>query len=143
MEFKYKKTSVLLKIVNNLIGREVNKKMSNIGLTSSQSEVLGFLNGNSDKVIYPIDIEKAFLFSRPTVTGILKRLEEKGFIELIQNPTDKRYKQIKVTEKSSKLFEEVDNRLELINKIAYKNVSKEEVEELDKILNKMLNNLTD
>lgn len=56
MEFKYKKTSVLLKIVNNLVSREVNKKMSNIGLTSSQSEVLGFLNGNSDKVIYPIDI---------------------------------------------------------------------------------------
>ena len=69
--------SLLLKIVNNLFERELNNKISTLELTRTQCSVLGYLNRNGNKEINPRDIEKEFNLKRPTVTGILKRLEEK------------------------------------------------------------------
>ena len=51
------------------------------------------------------DIEEAFQLSHPTVSGILSRLEKKGFIEFRPDPEDRRCKRIYVLQKGVELHE--------------------------------------
>lgn len=50
-----------------------------------------------DRVLVPVE--------KPTVTGILNRLEEKGYIAGGANPADGRYRIIEVTEKGNQVME--------------------------------------
>lgn len=133
----------LLKIINNIFERELNNRTSKLELTPSQCSVLAFLNGNNNKEINPVHIEKEFCLKRPTVTGILQRLEEKGFIKIVQSEEDKRYKKISLTEKSNEAEELMTKNLNDMEQILYKNLTNEDKEELNRILNIMFKNLTE
>lgn len=133
--------SLLLKIVNNLFERELNNKISTLELTRTQCSVLGYLNRNVNKEINPRDIEKEFNLKRPTVTGILKRLEEKEFIVMEQSEIDKRYKQVKLTYKSREIHNIMQQNLFEAENVLYKNLSEDDKKELYRILKIMMNNL--
>ena len=91
--------SLLIKMVSNSFERDLTNNVNNIGLTSSQCNILGYLEENSDREINPVDIERDLNLKRSTVTGILQRLEEKGFIDLVASSSkDKRFKKIVFTE---------------------------------------------
>ena len=55
------------------------------------------------------DVERALSLKNPTVTGILKRLDEKGFVLCVPNAKDKRRKNIYLTEKAY----DIQRRMEL------------------------------
>ncbi|NME83826.1 MarR family transcriptional regulator [Clostridium sp. SM-530-WT-3G] len=133
--------SLLLKIVNNLFERELNNKISSIDLTRTQCSVLGYLNRNRDKEINPCHIEKEFNLKKPTVTGILKRLEEKGFVLIEQSKTDKRYKHIKLTSKNDEVDKIMRKNLIECEKVLYEGLSEDDKKELYRILEKMMDNL--
>ena len=46
------------------------------------------------------DIEKALNLKNPTVTGLLQRLDEKGYVLIVPNAKDKRKKNVYLTEKA-------------------------------------------
>lgn len=78
----------------------MNESLSQIGLTSAQGHIMGRLM-HSKEHLRARDIEREFCLSHPTVSGILSRLEKKGFIELRPDPADKRCKRIYVLDKAS------------------------------------------
>lgn len=135
--------SYLLKIVNDNFERELNNKTAAFGLTSSQCKMLGYLYRNQDKEINPIDIEKNFRLQKPTITGILQRLVEKDLIHFENSAKDKRYKQIVLTEKAKSFDIVLKQSLNESEEILYQGITKEEKEEVRKILEKMLKNLTE
>lgn len=135
--------SMLLKIVNNVFETRLNNASAGIDLTAAQCDILGFIHHHSERKINPIDIEKKFNLKRPTVTGILKRLEEKGFIEIKIDPQDKRYKQITLTEKSNIIHEQMMRNLKTQEEILYANLTDEDMENLKRILTIMLKNITE
>ena len=67
-------------------------------LTAAQGHIMGYLS-RQEQPPCPRDIEEAFHLSHPTVSGLLSRLEQKGFIELKTDPEDRRCKRIYVLEK--------------------------------------------
>lgn len=134
--------SRLLKVVSNLFETKLNNKSAFLDLTCAQTSVLGYLVTHKDDEINPIDIEKNFSLKRPTVTGILKRMEEKNFILIVQDENDKRYKKIKLTEKSLEIHELMINNLNECEKVLFKNLSKEDKDNLYRILSIMFNNLS-
>ena len=89
--------------------RERNRRMNRYNLTSAQVDVLILLlrtpEGNE---ICQRTIQERLGLSCPTVNGLLKRLEQKGFIRFEKNNTDHRRKQIVLTEKGK----EVDSILQ-------------------------------
>ncbi|MBQ8622469.1 MAG: MarR family transcriptional regulator [Oscillospiraceae bacterium] len=62
-------------------------------LTASQGHIMGFL-AHREQPPCPRDIEAEFQLSHPTVSGLLSRLEQKGFLELRTDPDDRRCKRI-------------------------------------------------
>lgn len=97
----------LIKMIDNAIKQRCDTHMKLHGLTYSQMDVLIFLLVNHEDEINSKDIEMKFNITNPTVTGILNRLEKKGFIRREVSSKDSRYKAIRVTETSRALDDEL------------------------------------
>lgn len=133
--------SLLLKIVNNLFERELNKEASLMDLTNAQCRILGYLDRHRDEEIYINDIERVFCLKRPTVSGLIKRLEEKEFIFIEHKCDDRRYKRVNLTEKSEEILEIMKENVANAEKTLYKNLSEHDKNELYRILTIMFKSM--
>lgn len=91
------------KSITNALDRKFNRDLEAFDLTLSQANILVFLFFSRDKEISQTDIQNNFNLTNPTVTGILKRLESKGFIRRSTSGEDGRRKIIELTDKSVNL----------------------------------------
>ena len=98
-----KNLGAYFKSISNALDRKFNRDLDAFDLTLSQANTLMFLHFNQDKEISQIDIQNKFNLTNPTVTGILKRLELKGFICRTTSSNDGRRNIIRLTEKSAQL----------------------------------------
>ena len=73
-------------------------------LTAAQGHIMGYLSHQTTPPC-PRDIETAFHLSHPTVSGLLSRLEQKGFIQLRPDPEDRRCKRIFILQKGQQCHE--------------------------------------
>ena len=134
---------LLVKFLNNAITNEVNRKLTKFNLTGTQHQVLLYIHKNESKRdVFQKDLEKHLKLTNPTVTGIIKRLEEKHMIVRCSSAEDARYKCLHVTEEGHdilhKCFHEGILSIEarLVN-----DMSKEEVAQFKELLYKALKNL--
>lgn len=138
-EFDFSKmVCFLLNSTSNAMIREYRPHLDEFQLTYPQYLVMMTL-WNNDNILIK-DISKETYFDSGTLTPILKRLEEKGYIQRIQSNKDERGKLIILTkngkelkEKTSHIFENMECKIQL---------SKEEQEEIRKICNKILTKLS-
>ena len=104
-------------------------------------QYLRFLNRNRNKQIKQKDIEDFFHISNPTVTGILNRLEQKGYIERISCDEDKRVKYIVETEKAESLHKIIYQQIQKLEKQMVSSLEKDEQEQLFILLDQVYQNL--
>ena len=90
----------MFKQINNVYEKEFNNRLRTLGITASQCAVLDYLFHSNKEAVNQRDVERNLNLKNPTVTGILKRLDEKGYILCVPNEEDKRRKNIYLTEKA-------------------------------------------
>jgi len=90
----------LARILHWCIDQSMTGALEAMELTAAQGHIMGYL-AHCKQPPCPRDIESEFQLSHPTVSGILSRLEQKGFIELRTDPEDRRCKRIYVLDKGS------------------------------------------
>ena len=129
------------KKIHNIMGNEFNKNMAKIGLTRSQMEVLMYLIKCKDENVSQRDIEKFFHLTNPTITGILGRLENKGFIARITSTTDARIKNIKVTDKAIDIKETMRKGRREIQKKMFEGISNNDMKTINELLNRIISNI--
>lgn len=83
----------MLRLLHSCMDQSVSAALESMDLTSSQGHILGYLAHCATPPCLR-DLEKAFGLSHPTVTGLVQRLEKKGFIRLEPDPNDRRSKRI-------------------------------------------------
>ncbi len=83
-----------------LTERCISQTLGDLDLTPSQSHVVKYLVCTRENPPCQRDLEAFFSLSHPTVSGILSRLEEKGYIVFEADPTDRRRKRVVATEKA-------------------------------------------
>lgn len=105
--------------------------------------MLDYLFHTSRDEISQRDVEKALNLKNPTVTGILKRLDEKGYILCVPNAKDKRKKNIYLTEKAYDIQRRMETDRRKLDRELTRGMSKREVESLTKNLEKLLYNIAD
>ena len=123
----------MFKQINNIYEKEFNNLL----------RVLDYLLGSSKEFVNQKDIEKALSLKNPTVTGILKRLDEKGFILAVPSNQDKRCKNIYPTEKAYDIQKKMDNYRKKIDRRLTIGMSKKEIAALEKMLDRVLYNISD
>ena len=100
-----------LSLIKKKMDKHMNEGLKKYDLTKTQRDILGYLHFTDKNPVIQKDIEEHFHISNPTVTGILNRLEQKGFIERKQSLKDKRVRTIVLTKKEQDLHEDIENQI--------------------------------
>ena len=134
---------LLLKFINGRVNTKINKNLAEFNLTGVQHEILCFIDRNEhERDVFQKDIEKCLKLTNPTVTGIVKRLEEKEMIVRCPSSKDARYKCLHVTEKGRdvicKSFKFGANHIE---KNLVKGMTEEEIKIFKDLLYRSLKNM--
>lgn len=119
--------------------KNVDKRISALGIHPSQHHLLMYLSGNS--ACTQNSIADAMEISAATVAVSLKKLEKGGYIEKRISPEDGRSNLIALTPKgedvvirSKQIFEETDRR-------CFDSLTEEELEQFHSIMERIINNL--
>ena len=80
--------------------------LARMELTAAQGHIMGYL-AHRDAPPCSRDIEEAFQLTHPTVSGLLSRLEKKGFIAFLPDQQDKRSRRIHVLPKGHECVERI------------------------------------
>lgn len=132
-----------LRMINNTLRESWDKRLLKYNLTGSQMEVLVYLRCRKEQETHQREIERWFRLKNPTVTGLLNRLEEKGFISRRTNPADKRYRVIELTEKGHRVLSDMWEEVLETDKRIYECLSAQEQEQLGELLGRILNRLSE
>ena len=133
----------IVKQINNIYEKELTKRLKVLGITSSQCAVLNYLFQSNQEHVTQREIEKNLQLKNPTVTGLLKRLDEKGFVLCVQSPTDKRCKNIYLTEKAFDIQKKMESDRKRLDKRLTIGTTKKEVEVFRRGLEKVLYNISE
>ncbi|MGF6365208.1 DNA-binding MarR family transcriptional regulator [Aequitasia blattaphilus] len=131
-----------IKRINNIYEKEFNMQLKSIGITASQCAVLDYLFCTQKESIRQKDVEEALSLQNPTVTGLLKRLDEKGYILSVQSEQDKRCRNIYLTEKAYDIRKRVEEGRKEIDKRLTLGLTKKEANALQRSLEKVLYNIS-
>ena len=105
--------------------------------------MLDYLFHTSREEVSQRDVERHLNLKNPTVTGLLKRLDEKGYILCVPNANDKRKKNIYLTEKAYDIQRRMENDRRKLDKELTRGMTKREIAALRKNLEKLLYNIAD
>ena len=143
MEKRGQPIGFMIKQINNVYEKDLNERLKTIGITASQCAVLDYLFHTSKEEVSQRDVERSLNLKNPTVTGLLKRLDEKGYILCVPNASDKRKKNIYLTEKAYDIQRRMENDRRKLDKELTRGMTKREIASLRKNLEKLLYNIAD
>ena len=130
-----------IKVISDHLEKHCNNDLKRFDLTIAQIRVLMFLNERNGAKTSQKDIEEHLEVTHPTVIGIIKRLEIKGFIRSEIDAEDRRVKNIYLTEKESQVRNHMEgSKVEIENRLT-SNMSAEQVNQLKSLLEMVYQNL--
>ena len=127
MERRGQPIGFMIKQINNVYEKDLNERLKTIGITASQCAVLDYLFHTSREEVSQRDVERHLNLKNPTVTGLLKRLDEKGYILCVPNANDKRKKNIYLTEKAYDIQRRMENDRRKLDKELTRGMTKREI----------------
>lgn len=142
-EMEQLKIGKILKIVSNYMDKDMNNCLSDYNITRSQMGILIYIQVAECKNIEAnqVDIEKEFNLKNPTVTGLINRLEEKGYIKRVRSDKDKRYNKLELTESGREILNKGKRKAQENEEKLLKILTDDEIKELKRILTKIVNNI--
>ena len=129
-----------LKIIVNSIDAKFNRRNAALGLTSSQAHMLAYIVRQGSAVSFQ-ELETFFNLRHPTVTGIVQRLEEKGFLTRTVSPSDARRKILRLTEAGRMQQKNFEGGVMETEQVMQRGFSPEELEQLRSLLSRVIENL--
>lgn len=115
-------------------------ELEKMELTAAQGHIMGYLSHQKEPPC-PRDIETAFQLSHPTVSGLLSRLEQKGFIQLVPDPNDRRCKRIYIQPKGSQCHQTMHQTILNIESRLVQDFTQEEQEQFASFLQRAIANM--
>lgn len=130
----------LARILHWCTDQSITNALEAMDLTAAQGHIMGFLI-HSKQPPCPRDIEEEFRLSHPTVSGILSRLEQKGFVELRTDPVDRRRKRIYVLPKGMECHVLMHNAIMENEKRMVQNFTPEEQAQFTVLMQRAITNM--
>ena len=130
--------------LNNALIKQKNRHMAEYGLTSIQADVLVFILANYEKrEVNQLDVQAVFKLTNPTVSGIVDRLEEKGFIKRVRSEKDARFRSLVALPKGIALEETLRRSAAEAENYLVQNMSEAEQAEFERLLRVALDTVED
>lgn len=131
---------VISNLLKRLIGNYENGKYVN-EVTGNNAFIIGYLAEHSDRDVFQKDLEDVFSVRRSTMSNIIARMEQKGFLIRVPVDHDARLKKLLLTEKGEAIHALMENNIRSAEKKLIENFSEEEKEMLFRLLQKLRRNL--
>ncbi|MFK7809624.1 MAG: MarR family winged helix-turn-helix transcriptional regulator [Saprospiraceae bacterium] len=112
---------------------------ANIGITVDQWILLKAIHQNDGSSQF--EIASSTFKDAPTVTRILDLLSNKKLIERVADPSDRRRYNIKITKQGKKQVEEILPVVKSFRAKSWNGLTKKQLAEMTKLLNKVFDNL--
>ena len=123
-----------------LLEQAVNQRLQELDLTSAQGHVIGFLRRSPEPPCAK-DMETAYGLSHATVSGILSRMEAKGFISQEPDPHDRRVKRLYLKDRGLACSESIWHHIEEIERSMTADFTPEELDQFRDYLSRAISNL--
>lgn len=136
-----KDVGVYLKKITERLQAYADKQGFNHDITYAQGKVLFFLHTHAGGECSMKEIETYLDVSHATVSGIISRLAEKGYVMREKSKTDSRAKTVRLTEKEYASFDEMKRRRAELETMLLKGFSENEKETMRKNLERIYNNV--
>ena len=130
----------LVRILHWCNANAMDSAMEKLELTSAQGHIMAYL-AHAKTPPCPRDLEAEFHLTHPTVSGLLSRLEQKGFIELQTDPEDRRVKRIYVLEKGIQCHEVMHDTILQNEQRMVEGFTQEEQEIFSDLLQRAIRNM--
>ena len=130
----------LIHDVAHLLRTDIDRRLSPYNLTRVKWLALGIIKNNPD--ITQAELAQEMELGFATVGKLIDRLEERGFVERVPNPTDRRSNHLMLTQASRSLLTDLDSVAKEFRKTALSSLSSNEVKGLNKGLLKIKENLS-
>ena len=130
----------LVKILHCCTEQAITEALEKMELTAAQGRVMGYLS-HCPEPPCPKDVEEDFHLSHPTVSGLLARLEKKGFLELYPDPDDHRCKRIRVLPKGMRSHETMHRTIMDMERRMVKDFTPEEEAAFHELLTRAIANM--
>ena len=118
----------------------MDNAMESMELTAVQGHIMAYL-AHAKQPPCPRDLEAEFHLTHPTVSGILSRLEQKGFLELRTDPEDRRCKRIYVLDKGWQCHEVMHSTIQENERRMTEGFTPEEQEVFSALLQRAIRNM--
>ena len=119
---------------------DLNKLFKSSGLTSMvQYNVLRILRGAGEQGLPSLEIARRLINRLPDITRILDRMAKEALITRTESTKDRRCVIIQLTKKGRDLVNSLDLPVQEMHKIHFKQLTENELDELNRLLNKVYN----
>lgn len=125
-----------------LMDQAMNRRLQQLDLTSAQGHIIGFV-AHSPEPPCARDLESAFGLTHATVSGLLSRMESKGFIALTPDPKDRRVKRIHLLDKGNACCREICQRVRETEQLLSDGFTEEELACFRGFLTRAIQNLSE
>jgi DNA-binding MarR family transcriptional regulator len=125
-----------IKITNGWLCKLQDGFFKDYQLTHQQYNILRILKGQHPKSISIMDIKKRMVDKMSNVGRLVEKLQQKGFVERLENSNDRRVIFVHLTDKGVELLTEISLNFDTMRSY-FDNISADEAMELVRILEKM------
>ena len=131
-----------IRVLHSATDQAMTNALASMELTAAQGHIMGYITHRKAPPC-PRDIEEAFQLSHPTVSGLLSRMEAKGFVEIRPDERDKRIKRIYLLEKGCACSRQIAQSIEENETRMIRGFSEEEAEQFLSLLRRAIDNMSD
>ena len=129
-----------IRILHWCTDQAMTTALEEMDLTAAQGRIMGFLAYQKEPPC-PRDIETEFHLSHPTVSGLLSRLEQKGFIRLQTDPEDRRCKRIYIQPRGMECHQTMHQTILGIEALLVQDFTEDEKTQFSSFLQRAITNM--
>lgn len=118
--------------IDRQMDKVMNARLRTLDITPSQFEILACIarNTHNGVNVRQKDLETWFHVSNPTISGIITRLEQKGYVRRQRSQSDRRIWYIRPTEKEQELHDRVNEHNLAVEQMFVEALGEEKVQHL-------------
>lgn len=130
------RTIIHFMLVNNKINEAISNVLKPFDVSLQQFNVLRILRGQNGNPANLSTLNERMVTKMSNTTRLVDKLMTKGYVDRITCPSNRRKVEINITDSGKKILKKMDAAMNKAENEILKNISRKELEQLNKIFNK-------